>query len=928
MAEKDQAYDPTQQNEIIDDMFEDYFLEYASYVILERAVPAGEDGLKPVQRRLLHALKEMDDGRFNKVANVIGATMQYHPHGDASIGDAMVTIGQKELLLDIQGNWGDIRTGDRAAAPRYIEVRLSKFAHEVLFNEDTTEWQMSYDGRKREPVTLPSKFPLLLEMGVEGIAVGLSTKLMPHNFNELCDASIKYLKGQRFTLYPDFLTGGMIDVSNYNDGARGGKVKVRARISEVDKKTLKISEIPYGQTTGGLIDSILKANDSGKIKVKKVEDNTARDVEIIIHLGTNTSPDITIDALYAFTSCEVSISPNAVVVRDDKPKFVGVSDILKDAVDQALHLLKRELEIKKFELMEKILYSSLEKIFIENRIYRDIEEAETFEAVIEVIDKGLDPFKKDFYREITRDDILRLTEIRIKRISKYDGYKADDLKIKLEENLAQVLHNLDNIVDYTIDFYKNLKDKYGAERPRRTEILEFGEVQATIVAANNQKLYVDRAGGFIGYGLKKDEYVCDCSDIDDIIVFRKDGTYSISKISDKNFVGKDIIHCAVFRKNDERRIYNFIYLDGATGKSFAKRFNITSMTRDKEYNVTKGSPKSKVIYWSDNENGEAEVVTVNLTAGSTAKKKQFEYDFADLMIKGRNSQGNMLTKYPVRKVTLKSAGVSTLGGVDIWYTPNIGRLNRDEHGDYVGNFEAEDKVLVIYKNGEYELTNFELTNHYDTRQVTLVKKFDENTPITALYYDGEQRLYLIKRFLIETSTMDKRFLFISEHNRTELLAVSYDHKPRVEVKYKKDRKSDILTEIFKLEEFVDIRGWKAQGNRMALMKINSVKMLEPEMPEEIDDDTDVDGGNDENRTNNVLETEDSDEETTEEGLVAEEAVSTEPEETLTEPEVETPKTVETSKSVEEPKNIEKPKPAPAPKSKPKPKDSDSQLGLF
>ncbi|SOE23839.1 topoisomerase-4 subunit A [Spirosomataceae bacterium TFI 002] len=832
MSDKEKAYDPTQQNEIIDDMFEDYFLEYASYVILERAVPASEDGLKPVQRRLMHALKEMDDGRFNKVANVIGATMQFHPHGDASIGDAMVSIGQKELLLDIQGNWGDIRTGDRAAAPRYIEVRLSKFAHEVLFNEDTTEWQMSYDGRKREPVTLPAKFPLLLEMGVEGIAVGLSTKLMPHNFNEICDASIKYLNGTKFKLYPDFLTGGMIDVSNYNDGKRGGKIKVRARITEVDKKTLKISEIPYGTTTGGLIDSILKANDSGKIKVKKVEDNTARDVEIIIHLGTNTSPDITIDALYAFTSCEVSISPNAVVIREDKPRFVGVSDILIESADQTVRLLKRELEIKKFELMEKILYSSLEKIFIENRIYRDIEEAETFEAVIDVIDLGLEPFKKDFYREITREDILRLTEIRIKRISKYDGYKADELMTRLQDNLAEVNHHLDNLVQYAIDFYKNLIDKYGKDRPRRTEILEFGEVQATIVAANNQKLYVDREGGFVGYGLKKDEFISDCSDIDDIIAFRSDGTYSISKIQEKNFLGKGIIHCAVFRKNDERRIYNFIYLDGKTGVSYAKRFNITSITRDKEYTVTKGNPKSKVLYWSDNENGEAEIVTVNLTAGSTAKKKQFEYNFADLLIKGRSSQGNKLTKYPVRKVTLKTAGKSTLGGVDIWYTPNIGRLNRDEHGEYVGNFEADDKIIVIYKNGEYELTNFELTNHYDARQVSLLSKFEEDKPISAIYYDGEQRLYLVKRFLIETSTMDKRFQFLNEHNRTEMLGLSYDYLPRVEIKYKKDRKSNVVAKEFKMEDMVDVRGWKAQGNRLPMMKISSVKMLDPEIPEE------------------------------------------------------------------------------------------------
>ena len=828
MSDSNQAYDPTQQDEVLDDMFEDYFLEYASYVILERAVPASEDGLKPVQRRLLHALKEMDDGRFNKVANVIGATMQFHPHGDASIGDAMVTIGQKELLLDIQGNWGDIRTGDSAAAPRYIEVRLSKFANDVLFNEDTTEWQMSYDGRKREPVTLPSKFPLLLELGVEGIAVGLSTKLLPHNFIEICDACIKHLKGQKFALYPDFLTGGILDAREYNDGARGGRVKVRARISEIDKKTLKISEIPFGTTTGGLIDSIIKANDRGKIKIKKVEDNTARDVEIIIHLAPNTSTDITIDALFAFTSCESSISPNAVVIRDDKPHFVSISDILKDSTDQTLHLLKRELEIKKFELMEKLLYSSLEKIFIENRIYRNIEECETFEAVIDTIDEGLEPFKKDFYRTITKEDILRLTEIRIKRISKFDAFKADELMVRLTENLAEVNHHLENLTDYAIAFFDNLIKKYGAGRERRTELLEFEDVKASVVAANNQKLYVDRASGFIGYGIKKEEFIMDCSDIDDIIAIRRDGTYSISKIAEKNFVGKDVIHCSVFRKDDERRIYNVIYLDGASGKTYAKRFNITSITRDKEYDITKGSPKSKILYFSDNENGEAEIVTVNLTAASTAKKKQFDYDFSELLIKGRSTMGNMVTKYPVRKVAFKSAGVSTLGGVDIWFTPNLGRLNRDEHGEYVGNFGPEDKVLVLYKTGEYELTNFELTNHYDARQVILVKKLEPNGIISAIYYDGESRIYYIKRFIIETTTLDKKFVFLTEHNRTELLGISYDDLPRAELKVKIDRKSNIEKKEFKLEELVGVKGWKAMGNKLPFMKINEVKMLAPE----------------------------------------------------------------------------------------------------
>lgn len=842
----EESYDPTQKKEILDDMFEKYFLEYASYVILERAVPAIDDGLKPVQRRLLHALKEMDDGRFNKVANVIGSTMQFHPHGDASIGDAIVNIGQKELLLDIQGNWGDIRTGDSAAAPRYIEVRLSKFALDVLFNEDTTEWQMSYDGRKREPVTLPAKFPLVLEMGAEGIAVGLSTKILPHNFIELCEASIKYLKKQSFELYPDFLTGGYIDVSNYNDGARGGKVKMRAKISEVDKKTLKISEIPFSTTTGSLIESIIKANDSGKIKIKKVEDNTAKDVEIIIHLAPNTSPDITIDALYAFTNCEVSVSPNAVVIVDQKPQFLGVSDILKNSADQTMHLLKRELEIRKSELMEKLLYSSLERIFIENRIYRDIEECETFEAVIDTIDKGLEPYKKDFYREITREDILRLTEIRIKRISKYDSFKADELMRRLEEELVEVNENLENLVRYTINFYQELIKKYGKGRERKTEIIQFGEVQAAVVAANNQKLYVDKENGFIGYGLKKDEYVMECSDIDDIVVFRADGKYSVVKIQDKVFVGKNIIYCSVYRKNDERKIYNAMYLDGKSGRTFAKRFAVTSVTRDKEYDITKGSARSKVTYFSANENGEAEVVTVNLTASSNAKKKIFDFNFADLLIKNRSAMGNLVSKYAVRKIAFKSAGKSTLGGVNIWYTPNLGRLNKDEHGDFLGNFEANDKILVIYKTGEYELTNFELTNHYDPRQVVAIAKFNEKRPISCIYFDGENRNYHVKRFLVETSTMDKKFMFISEHPKSELVFASIDKKPRIEIKHRQDRKKEISTDLFNVEEMIDVKGWKALGNKLSFDKIVELNILASEEDEEeVEDEIDLEDSGEE-----------------------------------------------------------------------------------
>jgi len=835
MSDETPKYDPLKQKEVIDDMFETWFLDYASYVILERAVPAIEDGLKPVQRRIMHALKEMDDGRFNKVANVIGSSMQYHPHGDASIGDAIVSMGQKNLLLDTQGNWGDVRTGDGAAAPRYIEVRLSKFANDVLFNEDTTEWQMSYDGRKREPVNLPSKFPLLLAQGVEGIAVGLSTKVMPHNFIELCEASISYLKNEQFQLYPDFLTGGLVDVTNYNDGLRGGKIKVRAKIAEIDKKTLEIQEIPFSTTTATLIDSIIKANDAGKIKIKKVEDNTAKNVSIIIHLAPNTSPDITIDALFAFTECENSISPNACIIIDNKPHFVCVSDILKDCTEQTKHLLQRELEIKRHELKEKLLYSSLEKIFIENKIYRDIEECTTFEAVVATVDKGLEPYKKDFYREIVEDDLLRLLEIRIKRISKFDAFKADELMKRLLDELAEVEDNLANLVRYTISFYKDLLKKYGKGRERKTEIRQFESVQATVVAANNQKLYVDRENGFVGYGLKKGdsvEYIMDCSDIDDVIAFKRDGKYVIVKIQEKGFVGKDIIYCSVFRKNDERKIYNAIYLDGKSGTSYAKRFFVTGITRDKEYDISMGNPKSKVLYFTANDNGEAESVAINLTANSTAKKKQFDWDFTTLTIKNRSSMGNVLTKFPVRKIALKSAGKSTLGGVDIWFDAVIGKLNRDEHGTYLGNFGSEDKILVIYKDGQYEFTNFELTNRYEQKDILKVVKYDQERPISCLYYEGENKIYYIKRFKIETTTIDKKFLFITDTKNSRLLAACLDKYPRFEIKTKADKKSSIETQTILVDEFVEVRGWKAIGQKINAYEVLEVKQLEPK-PEEV-----------------------------------------------------------------------------------------------
>lgn len=828
-----ESADGALQNQIaVAGMYENWFLEYASYVILERAVPAVEDGLKPVQRRILHALKEMDDGRFNKVANVIGQTMQYHPHGDASINDAIVNLGQKELLFDCQGNWGDNRTGDSAAAARYIEVRLSKFAADVVFNNQTTEWQMSYDGRKREPVTLPIKFPLLLAQGVEGIAVGLATKIMPHNFCEIIQASIDILNNKKVELYPDFLLGGMMDATNYNDGLRGGKIRIRAKIDEIDKKTLVITEIPYTTTTTSLIDSIIKANDTGKIKIKKVIDNTAKDVEIQIQLAPGISPDVTIDALYAFTDCEVSISPNACVIIQDKPHFVGVGEILRVSTNQTVDLLRQELEIRKSELMEKVLFSSLEKIFIENRIYRDIEECETFELVIQTVDKGLEPFKKNFYREITEEDILKLLEIRIKRISKFDSFKADELMKRLLDELAEVEDHLANLIRYAIDYFKNLLVKYGKGRERKTEIKNFNTISATVVAAANQKLYVNREDGFVGYGIKKDEYVMECSDIDDIIVFRSNGTCVVTKVQEKVFVGRDIIYCSVFKKNDDRKVYNVVYLDGKSGTSYVKRFKVTSVTRDREYKVSSDNAKSKLSYFSANENGEAEVIQISLTANCTAKIKQFDYDFAKLAIKGRESLGNMLTKYPVRKITMKSAGVSTLGGVNIWYDPTIGRLNRDGHGDHIGNFEPNDSILAIYSSGNYELTNFELTNRYPAEEIKYLNKFEPQAIISAVYFDGSNKTHLIKRFHLETTSLDKKFLFISDHKASKLIAVTDNYAPNVQIKHKPDGKTNEL-EIIPIDDMAEVRGWKALGSKLNYPKLVEVSFLETEEVEPV-----------------------------------------------------------------------------------------------
>jgi len=810
-------------------MYQDWFLDYASYVILERAVPAIEDGLKPVQRRIMHAMKEMDDGRFNKVANIIGQSMQYHPHGDASIGDAIVNLGQKELLIETQGNWGDVRTGDGAAAARYIEARLSKFALEVVFNPQTTDWQLSYDGRKKEPVTLPVKFPLLLAQGVEGIAVGLSTKILPHNFCELIEGSIQILKGKKTNILPDFNTGGFADFTEYNEGLRGGKVKVRAKIEEDDNRTLLIKEIPFGTTTNSLIESIIKANDKGKIKIKKVVDNTAKDVEIMIQLAPGQSPNMTIDALYAFTDCEVSISPNACVIIEDKPVFLKVNQILETNTFQTKDLLNKELEIRRNELLEKLLFSSLEKIFIENRIYRDIEECETWEAVIDTIDLGLEPFKPQFYREITRDDIIRLTEIKIKRISKFDTLKADELMRKLHEELEEVNHHLENLTDYAIQYYKNLLTKYGKGRERITEARTFDTISANVVAAANAKLYVNKTDGFVGYGLKKDEFVCDCSDLDDIIIFRRDGVCVVTKIQDKGFVGKDIIHVAVFRKGDERMVYNLIYLDGGSGRTMIKRFQVLSVTRDREYVLTKGAKGSKVLYFTPNANGEAEIITVFLTAGAKARVKVFDFDFKDLEIKGRGANGNILTKYPVRKIQLKMEGVSTLGGLNIYFDPSVGRLNTDERGDLVGNFLGEDKVLVFYKDGSYELTSFELTNRFDAENLLLIEKYDPESVVSSIYYDGVHKTHYVKRFVIETSTLNKKFNFITDHKQSKLTVVSTENQPQVKVKLKLD--DEIEEKVYDMDMLIDVKGWRSVGNRLSNHKVTGIELVESVKPQ-------------------------------------------------------------------------------------------------
>jgi len=813
-------------------MYKDWFLDYASYVILERAVPGIDDGFKPVQRRIMQSMKDLDDGRYNKVANLVGHTMQYHPHGDASIADALVQLGQKELLIDMQGNWGNILTGDRAAASRYIEARLSKFALSVVFNPKTTEWQSSYDGRRKEPIDLPVKFPLLLAQGAEGIAVGLSTKILPHNFNELIDASIKILKGKSFSIVPDFLTGGIADVTNYNDGIRGGKIRVRAKISQQDKTTLIINEVPFGTTTSTLIDSILKANDKGKIKIKRIEDNTAKNVEILIYLHSGISPDKTIDALYAFTNCEMSISPLCCIIQENKPVFIGVSDVLKYSTDHTVDLLKKELEIQLKELEEQWHFSSLERIFIENRIYRDIEEEETWKGVIAAIDKGLKPFIKHLKRAITEEDIIRLTEIKIKKISKFDIDKAKQHIESLEDKIAEVKHHLDHIIDYTVAYFKDLKSKYGKGRERKTDIRIFEDIVATKVVMRNAKLYVNRTEGFIGTTLKKDEFVSECADIDDVIVFRNDGKMIVTKVDSKTFVGKNIIHVAVFKKKDKRTVYNMIYKDGKSNATFMKRFSVTSITRDKEYDLTAGNKNSKLLYFTANPNGEAEIVTVNLRAVASLKKLKWDINFADLAIKGRTSRGNTVTKNTVKRIELKEKGVSTLKPRRIWFDETVQRLNVDERGDLIGEFTAEDRLLIINQKGEAKTIIPNLNTHFENDMIVL-EKWEPNKPISVVYLDGERERYYVKRFMIEHPDREEKF--ISEHPNSKLQIVAMDYRPMAEIIYSK---RSLDNEILNFEEFIAIKGIKALGNQLTNEKIKLVNLLDP-LPYEAPEINDV-----------------------------------------------------------------------------------------
>ncbi len=809
----------------IGQMYENWFLEYASYVILERAVPGISDGLKPVQRRILHSMWEMEDGRYNKVANIIGHTMKYHPHGDASIGDALVQLGQKDLLIDTQGNWGDPVTGDSAAAPRYIEARLSKLAQEILFNEKTTDWGLSYDGRNKEPFNLPVKFPLLLAQGAEGIAVGLSTKILPHNFVEICDAAVQVLKGKTPELYPDFITGGMADFSTYNQGSRGGKARIRAKIKELDKKTLVITEIPFGTTTTSLIDSIVAANEKGKIKIRKVEDNTSSQVEIIVHLAPGISLDITLDALYAFTACEVSVSVNACVIIEEKPHFVSVIDILKATTHQTRALLEKELQIALEEYQAKWHFSSLEKIFIREEMYIDFKKYDNRESLYQYLYNRFEPHKKKLIRPITDEDLQKLTQIPMIRITRFDSAKADAHMKDLDGKIAEVKHHLANLTEYTITWFKNLKQKFGAGRERKTEIRTFDTIKAAAVAIANEKLYVNREEGFIGIGLKKDEYIGDCSDLDEVIVFRKDGKCLVTKVAEKTFVGKDIIHAAVFKKNDDRMTYHFMYSDGPHGAVYAKRFNVTGVTRDKEYDLTKGTKGSKLLYFSANPNGESEVVTVMLKVVPRMKKPQFDFDFGELQVKGRGVAGNQVCKNEVKKVILKSKGLSTLSGRKIWFDEVLKRLNTDGRGKYLGTFSGDDQILAVYGNGTYELTNFDLTNHYDD-DLKIIRKYKEGIVASAVHLDGAQKVHFVKRFIFESTPQGKKVSFINESPGSKLSVVSIAENPVVTVKFAKDKKWVYEPMEIHLAEFIDVKGLKAQGNKLSNLKVTEVLLHE------------------------------------------------------------------------------------------------------
>lgn len=843
----------------LDGMYENYFLDYASYVILERAIPTIEDGLKPVQRRILHAMYQMNDGRFHKVANIIGQTMQYHPHGDAAIGDALIKLGQKDLMIDQQGNWGNIYTGDNASAPRYIEARLSKFALEVAFNKDITEWQLSYDGRKKEPIHLPMKFPLLLAQGAEGIAVGLSTRIMPHNFNELIDASIKILQNKNFKIYPDFQTGGYMDVEDYNHGKRGGRIKVRAKIEKQDKNTLVIREIPYSTTTSSLIDSIIKANNKGKINIKKVTDNTAKDVEIVVDLASGQSPELTIEALYAFTNCEVSISPNACVIVDEKPMFLDVREILQRSTQHTKNLVRAELKIQEKEWLDKYHFASLEKIFIENRVYHEIEEAETWESVLEIIDTEMrryiaDPDEKIentdnrlvLTRPFTEEDILRLTEIKIKKISKFNKFKADEAIQALQEELDKTRHHLNHLTEYCIDYFRHLKDKYGKNRLRRTKITTFGDIEIQQVVANNAKLYVNYKEGFIGSGLKKAEFIRDCSDIDDVIAFTKDGKFRVSKIDDKVFMGKDILYADVWYRGDERTTYHMVYHDGKSKRAYIKRFQVKAVTRDREYDLTKGTPGSRVLYFSAHPNGESELIKITLSSNTRARNKVFDFDYGDLEIKGRRANGNILTKYSVRKIEQKEVGGSTLESLKVYMDNATGQLNMEERGRFVGEFEGADQLIVIHKDGSYELLDFDPNLRLPIESVYDVAKFEPETIWNVVYYEGSKKWTMVKRFQIETSTTSQRFPFISEHRSSKILLVTPE--PHTKVTYRDSEKNE---ENFVFEEFIDVKGWKALGNKLdeGKIKVLSTTIFAKKSEDQIDDDVDDNKGGAEKQYN-------------------------------------------------------------------------------